>query len=139
MVLRLTEEEYQRLLTRRSGAKQERPSYPHWGRKAELEFAAALDALVIPYQREFEFLPDRKFRFDFVLLPLVLKLAVEIDGAVHRIESRFHADREKGNLALAAGWRVVHIGVGQVRTGEAAVLIRGALLQNPIRTATVCL
>ena len=134
MTLRLTEEEYQAMLRRR----QSKPpaSRRRTGRRWEEDFAAQCDRLVIRYEREYRFLPDRKFRFDFAMLPLCLKLAVEIDGGVHRIEGRFRSDREKGNLALAAGWRVLHVGSDQVASGAALELLRAALLQKFQSAAT---
>ena len=114
----------------RSGSpRQPAPCSPPPGRAVENEFAAQLDAAVIRFEREHRFAPPRKFRFDFVLLPLCLKLAVEIDGQVHRIEGQWRSDREKGNLALAAGWRVFHFARDQVRSGEAVRTIRAALQQ----------
>lgn len=116
---------------RRAGqSKRTRASLLSAGKKWENELAAQMDRLVICYQREYRFLTGRKFRFDFVMLPLCLRLAVEIDGQVHRIKGRFHSDREKGNLALAAGWRVLHVGSDQVASGEALELLRAALLQR---------
>jgi very-short-patch-repair endonuclease len=131
--MRLTEAEYAELLARRGATTKPAPA-PKKTNRGEAALAALLDAAVIPYTREFKFLPDRKFRFDFVLLPLCMKLAVEIDGAVHRIDSRWRADREKSNLALANGWRVLHLGVDQVSQGDNLELVRGALLQPAMRT-----
>jgi very-short-patch-repair endonuclease len=134
--LRLTEAEYAALLKRK-------PMHPEGarllaararGKEHENELAAMFDALVMPYQREYHFLPPRRFRFDFAMLPLCLRLAVEIDGGVHRIDSRWRSDREKFNLALAAGWRVLHVGLDQIRTGEAVELVLGALQAPAIRT-----
>ena len=74
------------------------------------------DRLPIP-EAEYPFLPDRRFRFDFAW-PL-LKFAVEVDGEVHRIKSRFHADIEKHALALLAGWRVLRVDGREIRSGVA--------------------
>lgn len=92
------------------------------GLRWENDFAAQLDQAHIAYRREFKFLPGRRFRFDFMILGSAV--AVEIDGAVHRIKGRFTGDREKGNLALLAGWRVLHVAPAQVRSGEALALLR---------------
>jgi hypothetical protein len=135
VALRLTEAEYQALLKRRTGRISANPRPDPAGRPSEDAFAALLDAAVIPYEREYRFAPPRKFRFDFVMLPLVLKLAVEIDGVVHRIDSRWRADREKSNLALANGWRVIRIGSDQVSCSECLELVLRALLQAPIRNS----
>ncbi len=53
---------------------------------------------------EYKFLESRKFKFDFAWVEQ--KVALEAEGMVHRIKSRFHSDIEKYNLALEAGWRV---------------------------------
>ena len=72
---------------------------------------------------EFEFLPDRKYRFDFA--NEAAKVAVELEGGVfgtkrgkkcatcgqvsagrHSRPMGFHDDATKLNFAAAAGWRV---------------------------------
>src|SRR5262245_1384575 len=92
---------------------------PHRGKKWEDLFAAQLDAQGIRYVREYRFLPGRRFRFDFALEPLYRSIAVEVDGVVHRIKAQFQRDREKHNLALIAGWRVLHVSPDDVRSGKA--------------------
>lgn len=53
---------------------------------------------------EYKFFESRKFKFDFAWVEQ--KVALEAEGMVHRIKSRFHSDIEKYNLALEQGWRV---------------------------------
>ena len=136
MALRLTEAEYAALIAkRRSNVGQLTDTKPaRRGKNHEDALAALLDARCIPYVREYRFHPTRKFRFDFALLPLCMRLALELDGGVHVIRRQWSSDREKSNLALAAGWRVLHIGVDQMRSDATAELIRGALLQNGMRS-----
>lgn len=68
-------------------------------------------------QPEYRFLEERRFRFDYAWPRL--GLAVEVDGEVHRIKSRFHADIEKHALALLAGWTILRVGGREVRSGVA--------------------
>ena len=84
-------------------------------------FAAQLEREGIAFTREHKFLARRRFRFDFALH--IPRIAVEIDGGVHVVRKQWRADREKGNLATAAGWRVLHFRPDQVRSGEALDLL----------------
>ena len=127
MALRLTEAGYARLAKRRGNLPRIHPVKT--GRKWEDLFAAQLDAQAIAYEREYRFLPARRFRFDFAILPLYRCIAVEVDGAVHRIKAQFRRDREKHNLALIAGWRVLRVGSDDVRSGRALFVLE-CLLQN---------
>jgi len=55
------------------------------------------------------------------------KLAVEVDGAVHRIKSRFEGDLAKRQALQRAGWDLLPVSPQQVRDGSALELIRYAL------------
>jgi len=59
----------------------------------------------------------------FALEPLYRSIAVEVDGVVHRIKAQFQRDREKHNLALIAGWRVLHVSPDDVRSGKALFVL----------------
>jgi len=120
--VRLTEAEYRDLIARRTKANQSRMVLT--GKRWENDFALQLDQARIGYLREVQFLMARRFRFDFVIEP---KIAVEIDGVVHRIKGRFASDREKGNLAVLHGWRVLHFSPAQVRSGDALALTQQVL------------
>lgn len=117
MSLRLTISQYAAL---RSGKKPRSGSGR--GERWADALALQLDHAGIAYTREYRFCPPRRFRFDFALN--LYRIAVEVDGAVHRIANRFAEDREKMNLAMLARWRVVHVTPREVRTGEALDLIR---------------
>lgn len=138
--MRLTQAEYNAYLRRGQGGGIVRMLT---GRRWEDEFATQLDAAGVQYLREFRFMPERRFRFDFVILPPMDSaapwIAFEIDGVVHRIKGRFNADREKGNLATLRGWRVLHVSPAQVRTGEALALVRLALAgaHDKVQTAAL--
>lgn len=134
--MRLTNAEWKALLARRAGVRGAVVRVLT-GRRWEEEFAWQMDRSGLSYLREFRFLADRRFRFDFAMLPQMI--AVEVDGAVHRIRSRFDGDREKGNLALLAGWRVMHFSPAQVRSGEALTLLHLALAGAKSATQTSAL
>jgi very-short-patch-repair endonuclease len=81
-------------------------------------------------QREFRFVSDRRWRFDFAWPDL--KLAVEVEGAVwtngrHTRGSGYVKDMEKYNRAAVLGWRVLRFSTEQVKRGEAVAALRGAL------------
>ena len=119
MSLRLSEGQYRAL---RSG---KRLRGLRRGKRWEDALAAQLDAAQLAYVREFRFIEPRRFRFDFAF-PRE-RLAVEIDGGVHRIDARWRSDREKGNLAIERGWRVLHFATADVRSGDALALIERTL------------
>lgn len=135
--LRLTPQQYERLARRRKdpvavpGESTTRAVWvPGRGNPHETEFFAQLvHAGLAPFEREYQFagedLTGRRWRFDFAW-PRA-RLAVEIDGAVHRIRSRFEGDREKGNSAVLLGWRVLHFGPRDLASGEALSLTQRAL------------
>jgi very-short-patch-repair endonuclease len=117
MVLRLTEAEYRRL--KRGEKSRGVRGGTRWEEEFDLQLAGA--GLAGRYSRELRFRADRRFRFDFAFLPEML--AVEIDGAVHRIKKRFHSDVEKSQLAILGGWRVLRVSPAQVRSGHALALV----------------
>lgn len=95
-------------------------------RRSALEeaFALQLRGLGIAFEREHRFHPERLWRFDFVILPLERRLAVEIHGGtwVHGRHSRplgQEADMRKHNEAVALGWRVLAVSTDHVKSGEA--------------------
>jgi very-short-patch-repair endonuclease len=131
MPLRLTRLEYERLQARRKSAAAadfKNDTRVVFGRRWEVELAAQLDAAGLGgYVREHRFLEDRRFRFDFAWV--AQRLAVEVDGAVHRIKKRYQGDQEKGQLALLGEWRVLHVTPAQVRSGAALIMV-GKLLKS---------
>lgn len=78
-----------------------------------------------PCEREYRFNLQRRWRVDLAWPGKML--AVEIDGAVHRIKARFHADIEKHQALFFAGWRLLRVSTQQVRSGDAVKLVQGAL------------
>ena len=73
----------------------------------------------------------RAWRFDLCwpkwLAIDVAPLAVEVDGAVHRIQERFKADLPKHQAAFELGYKLLRVSPAQVQSGEALEFIRRAL------------
>lgn len=84
----------------------------------ELMFSKQLSVLDFPPPlREYKFLPNRDFRLDYCWPSK--KLAVEVQGMVHRIRSRFLSDVEKLAMAQIYGWQVLLVAGQDVRSGRA--------------------
>mgnify|MGYP003150479148 FL=1 len=99
----------------------------------EEEFAAQLDAAGVKYQRELMLIPNRKFRFDFVIPQT--NLVVEVEGGTwrggrHTSGAGFRKDCEKYNLALEHGWRVLRFTTDMVRKGLALESVVRVLSQD---------
>lgn len=80
--------------------------------------------------REFRFVEDRRWRFDFAWPDRLL--AVEVEGAVwtggrHTRGSGYVKDMEKYNRAAVLGWTVLRFSTEQVKRGEAVAALRSAL------------
>lgn len=130
-MLRMTEEQLAEL-QRRRGGKQERaaprapapaPRAPgHGGEKAPIALRDQLIArgLPPPY-REFTFHDLRDWRLDLAWPEY--KLAIEVDGSVHRTKKRFLSDIEKYNALLEHGWRCIRVTPVMVASGEAIELV----------------
>lgn len=76
--------------------------------------------------REYQFLTDRKFRFDLAWPEY--GIAVEVHGGLwiygrHQRPYGFAKDLEKMNLAVLNGWRVLAVIPDMVRNGQALELI----------------
>jgi very-short-patch-repair endonuclease len=85
-----------------------------------------------PPVREYAFDPVRRWRIDFAWPDHVPPLAVEVDGAVHRIKARWNADAEK-HLALAlAGWMLIRVTGRMVRSGTAIEALERVLTRSRI-------
>lgn len=84
----------------------------------EAEFELGIRALKFPrWVRNYRAIPGRKFELDFAWPER--RQAIEIDGAMHRISARFHADIEKHALLLFEGWRILRVGGRAIRDGIA--------------------
>ena len=72
--------------------------------------------------REYQFAPDRRWRFDFAWPES--RVAVEIEGGTwiggaHNRGRHFSEDCEKYSVAAALGWRVIRATTDQVRSMQA--------------------
>ena len=88
--------------------------------RLEVLFAQQIAALELPppVEQYVGAVPGRKYRIDFAWP--AKKVAVEIQGMVHRIKGRFKADTEKMSLLVLHGWRVLPVSGDDVRSGRAA-------------------
>ena len=82
----------------------------HCRYKAHIE--SVLNRLKIPFMPEHKFLEDRKFRFDFIILPESKKVAIEYEGIFsdksrHTNVVGYSKDSTKYNLAQSHGWTVL--------------------------------
>lgn len=85
---------------------------------------------------EFLAIPGRRYRWDFCWQPQ--KLLLEVQGGIwgkhgkggasaHSGGVAANRDAEKMNLAVLAGWRVLHVTGDQIASGEAIRWIEEAL------------
>ena len=84
-----------------------------------------LRAYKIPFEREIELIPGRKWRVDF----LIDKWVVEVEGGIHQVgrhqrASGFSEDCLKYNALTIAGYRVLRFTTAQVKSGLAIDTIR---------------
>ena len=109
----------------------------------EIAFAHALQRYgtdLLPYVRELTFALPRRFRADFAWPESML--LVEIDGGSFAPQGGRHAgdkDKEKGNIAAAKGWRVMHFSPRMVDEDPLACieLVRQAVLYRTERSGEV--
>jgi very-short-patch-repair endonuclease len=88
----------------------------------------------IKFQVEHKFCTTRKWRFDFVVLPIELKIAIEVDGGNftqgrHTRGTGYEKDCEKFNAAVVLGWRVFHYTPNMLKENPGQVIddIRGVI------------
>lgn len=105
----------------------------HWKRIPGVDYyaeqlAQQCQAAGIPEpQREFQFLPDRKFRFDLAWPEH--GIAVEVHGGIwiygrHQRPYGFVKDLEKMNLAVLHDWKVLAVVPDMIRDGQALRMIQ---------------
>jgi very-short-patch-repair endonuclease len=95
----------------------------------EAKFALHCGAENFPrWERNYRIIPGRKLEWDFAWVGA--KFAVEVQGAVHRIEAKFHTDAEKMALALLAGWTVLPVTGRHVRSGQAIAWAKSLLWER---------
>lgn len=65
----------------------------------------------LPYKSEFKFSPNRRFRFDWVIMTTHCRIGLEYEGIFshksgHTTVKGYSKDTEKYNLAQSLGWKV---------------------------------
>ena len=96
--------------------------------KPELTFAAQLTADHLPpFEREYRFHVERKYRFDFAWPHLLL--AVELEGGIwtggaHSRPLGILRDMEKSNLAVMCGWSVLRFSSAQIAKGVGLAMVK---------------
>lgn len=88
----------------------------------EETFALHCAAYKLEVEREYQFNPDRKWRFDFAVPGK--KLGVEIEGGIwtqgrHNRGSGYEKDLRKYNSAARLGWIVLRFTTAMVMSAEA--------------------
>lgn len=130
---RISAAEYRRLVSGAGANDSQRKDFKgrrgRAGAQTELDLAHQLiSAGIRGFEREYEFHPERKWRLDFAWPEE--RLAVEIDGGVHRIKGRFSGDVVKHNELNLMGWVLLRFEPGHVRNGHALDLIQSALAKR---------
>ncbi len=79
--------------------------------KDHIEFV--LIALKMPFVKEYKFSSTRKFRFDFAIIDMTIKIAIEYEGIYaagksrHTTTTGYSTDLQKYNLATVEGWKIL--------------------------------
>lgn len=133
---------------------------PPTGRKIsvlEQTIGGNFDVMGLKYVRQFHMenidATAKGWRFDFAMLPLELRVLVEIHGALgsgkHSRREGQTNDLQKANAATEHGWSVLSYGASQINSGEAALQVarlvesrrraleRRTLPQNVVHVAAV--
>lgn len=78
-------------------------------------------------EMEYRFHPTRKWRFDLAFNRATVKVAIEIEGQVHKIGEKWLRDLEKHNESMLMGWCTLRVTPDMVRDCSALELVRRAL------------
>lgn len=78
----------------------------------KLDISQLLSIYEIDYSTEHRFHSARRWRFDYILLPEELKIAIEYEGGTwskgrHVSGKGYAGDCEKYNAAILEGWKVL--------------------------------
>ncbi len=99
----------------------------------EQTLALHLRAEGIPFEQQYMAIKGREYRFDFALTGERERLLVEVQGGIFRAKGAHNTgpailrDCQKANLAIIAGWRVMHVAGPQVTSGQAIEWIKQAI------------
>lgn len=77
------------------------------------------------FVQQYQPLPPRKWTLDFAFPDL--KLAIEVQGMVHRIKDKFRRDIEKRAELMLSGWKVLEVDGESIRDGRALDWVRRLL------------
>lgn len=103
----------------------------------EAELAMQIRALKLPSpEREFRFLPTRRFRFDFAWP--AQKVALEVEGGTwisgrHNRGKGYASDCVKYSEAAILGWKVIRATGEMVTNGTALDLLQRALESSQVK------
>ena len=97
--------------------------------KGEDAVAYLLKSYGWKFGREYCFHPTRRWRFDFVILPIDKQIAIEVEGGVwssgrHTRGKGYIGDMEKYNEAALRGWKVLRYPATDITTRLIADLER---------------
>ena len=97
--------------------------------KGEDAVAYLLKSYGWKFGREYRFHPTRRWRFDFVILPIDKQIAIEVEGGVwssgrHTRGKGYIGDMEKYNEAALRGWKVLRYPATDITTRLIADLER---------------
>lgn len=130
MTYRMTEAQAQALLGRHYQPPKAAKgiSKPKKLSEGERVLSEQLNALLIRFEREFKFCPDRRWRADFRISGT--QILVEVEGGIwtngrHTRGAGYQADMEKYNWAQLNGWTVLRYSTAQVLKGEAVKAVIG--------------
>lgn len=98
---------------------------------AHILFEKHLCELGLKFEREFRFHPERRWRFDYSVLPknpYAHAVAIEIEGAIfsrgrHTRGAGYQKDLDKYNHATAMGWKVFRFSTNDVLHGRAKAFL----------------
>jgi len=90
--------------------------------RLEQQLAMQLKAAGIPFEEEYKFHPERRWRFDFAIPSA--KIAIEVEGGIwiygrHNRGSGFVKDCDKYNSAVLLGWKVLRFAPNHIKSGSA--------------------
>ena len=98
---------------------QKRKPKPKASKQQNVDLIAMyLQAENIQVEREYKFLPNRRFKFDIVIKDK--PIAIEYEGGIYTGGShirpvRYSSDCEKYRLAVFAGWKVLRYTVADIQ------------------------